>query len=145
MSLDEIRSAFVDDDRRRTEVAWIRSEVQRIRALAERLNANAHHGGDYLELAMGRYRPDSLRSMLPRAFSTIGGHEVLVNLLNQLIDQCTMADEAVAPLAAFEMQPKDRSYSGGGRTSVVDIVRQLAPQIAIISGTALDQLARVEL
>jgi Putative DNA-binding domain len=144
MTLDQIRGAVLDVDRRQTDFAWLRSEVDRIRRLAERLNVTAHHDGDRIQLAASRYDARPLRAVLARVFAAIACHEVLVGELNQLIERCEVSDAALAPLIVFEVLPKDRSYSGGSR-GTTDLVKEFASQIAINAGLVMNQLARAAL
>jgi hypothetical protein len=140
----KIRGAVLDVDRRQTDFAWLRSEVDRIRRLSERLNITAHHNGDRVELAASRYDARPLRDVLARVFADVSCHEVLVSQINQLIERCELSDAALAPMIAFEVLPKDRSYSGGSRSTTA-MVREFASQITMNAGLVMNLLDRAGL
>jgi hypothetical protein len=143
MSREEIRGAFVEDDRRRREIAWLKSEVKRIHDTAMRLNIVANNGGDRLQL-LTRYGAEQLRAMLPSAFGEIGRDEILVRHLNQLIERCTMADELINRVTTFELMPRDQRIATRAPRSE-DVVVRFAADIISDAALALSQFERLKI
>ena len=85
-----------------------------------------------------------LRDVLARVFADISCHEVLVSQLNQLIERCELSDAALAPMIAFEVLPKDRSYSGASR-GTTELVREFASQITVNAGLVMNLLNQANL
>lgn len=143
MSLEEIRGAFVDTARRRTDLTWVKSEVQRIRDLARNWNISAT-SEDPLRLVLVRFDVALLRSPLPRVFGEIGGDQILVSQINHLVERCVEADAALAPRTAYLLRPRERSASGR-RYDIREVVREFAPQIVMSADYVLQQFRRVGL
>jgi hypothetical protein len=70
MSYEEIRGAILDAGRRETDLAWLRSEVTRVRDLAERLNIAVHRGPLDLDLLVARLDVSQLKALLLPVFGT---------------------------------------------------------------------------
>ncbi|MBL9005282.1 MAG: ATP-binding protein [Myxococcales bacterium] len=149
MSYEEVRQAFLDAGRRRSELAWLKSEVTRIRDLSQRVNILSSRTGDFdehgefhpldpapaetdpdhqLDVLSARYNADQLKGLILSVFGDIGTDPNLVASLQRLVERCAQADAAVAPLAIFALRPRDRSYSGG-RYNLLDVARRFAFQI----------------
>jgi len=143
MSREEIRGAFVEDDRRRREIAWLKSEVKRIHDTAMRLNIIANNGGDHLQL-LTKYGAESLRAMLPATFGEIGRDEILVRHLNQLVERCTMADELIGRVTAYELMPRDQRIVARAPTPE-DIVVRFAADVISDAALALSQFERLKI
>ena len=143
MSYEEVRGAFRDAGRRQGELAWLRADLGRVRDLGERLNREARKGGRFdLDLLLARFDVGQMRTLLLTVFGDIGSNAMLVSNLQGLVERCAKVDAVLAPLAAFAMQPRERSYM----SPPVDrdaFIKENAPLIVIGADLVLNDLAKL--
>jgi hypothetical protein len=142
MSYEEVRGAFLDAGRRQTELAWLRAEVQRVRDLGDRLNRGALERRLDLDLLLGRFDVGQMKTLLLTVFSDVGKNATLVKNLHALTERCAKVDAVLAPMAAFAMQPRDRSYMGPPVDRLA-FIEENAPQIVIVADHVLRDLAKL--
>ncbi len=131
MSVEEIRGMFLDSGRRENELSWLLAEVGRIRDLGEHVNRQiTSDTGSDLDLMLVRFDVSQLKALLVSVFGFIGKNVTLVQQLHDVIERCGKVDAVLAPMAAFAVLPKDRSYS------------QSRPNWRIVLGTNAPEIAR---
>jgi hypothetical protein len=112
MSFEEVRGLFVDATRKRSELAWLRSKVERIMELQRTLNIESQHGRWTLDMLLSRFAAEPLEPVLLSLFDLIGARQSLASDLSELVDCCRKIDAALSSAAAFATTPRDRSISG---------------------------------
>lgn len=142
MTYEEVRGAFLDAGRRETDLAWLRSEVSRVRDLAERLNIAVHRGPLDVDQLVARFDVSQLKALVLPVFGTIGSSQSLVESLHDLVSRCEKLDAVLGPMAAFAMAPRDRSYSGS-RFDGHAFVKEQTPQTVMRADMVLHELARL--
>lgn len=138
-TFEEIRGAFLDSGRRKSELAWLRSEVQRIRDLAYRVNVQSSRGEYTLDLLLTRLDASQLRALVVTVFEYIADSPYLVPRLQELVERCGKVDAALTGLSEFALRPRDRSYSRSGDDGR-DIVRLHVGAIVMAADRALPDL-----
>jgi hypothetical protein len=131
MTYEEIRDAFTETARRKGELAWLAADVKRIGELAYHMNVTGSHSGWKLDLLLSRFDASQIRTL---TVSVFGFLQVpgLVEDLQSLVARCMKVDALLAPLAAFAMSPRDRSYSGAPSDPLGTVHQQL-PQIIFVA------------
>jgi hypothetical protein len=144
LSYDELRALYIDLDQRRANASLVRSRIGQIRILADRMNLKVQRDEFDLDVLLTRFSAGQLTTLLVSAFGDISSHSRLVKSIDDLMDRCAKSDAVLAPMAAFAMQPRDRSYSGGGFDGR-SFVRNNTPQIVMGADHILQELARLRL
>jgi hypothetical protein len=111
MSFEEVRDLFLDASRRRRELAWLRSKLEKILELQRTLSVESQDGRWTLDMLLSRFGPEPMEPVLLSLFDLINAQPSLVSDLNDLVDCCRKADAALANAASFAMMPRDRSFS----------------------------------
>jgi hypothetical protein len=142
MTYEEIRAAFTDARRRLRELMWLQVDVERIRSLAENMHPNAP-GVDPLTRLATRFDLGQLKAIRLSLFDDIGRDPLLVSWLDRLETHCANVNEVLAPLAAFAVLPRDRSYSGGGVDGLGFATKE-AERIAVAARSALTRLEAIK-
>ncbi|MBI5510439.1 MAG: ATP-binding protein [Deltaproteobacteria bacterium] len=142
MSYDEVRLSFLEAGRKRQDLLWLKAEVARILEVAKHLNILAHANVPDTDVLLTRIDVAQIKTAIVPLFGEIGGDPLLVNELHLLIEHGSRLDTALAPLAAFALMPRDRSYSGT-RTSPKSLIAEIAPQVVIAAEHVLQRLKAV--
>jgi hypothetical protein len=83
-----------------------------------------------------------MKMLLLTVFTDIGKSAILVSDLQALIERCAKLDAVLAPMAAFAMQPRDRSCMGAPVDRQV-FIEENAPQIVIVADRILRAIAKL--
>lgn len=142
MTVEEIRLAFADAGRKRQDLLWLKAEVTRIFEVAEHLNVLAHAEVPDIDVLLTRIDVAQLKTAIVPLFGEIGDNAQLVSSLHLIIEHGSRLDTAMAPLAAFALIPRDRSYSGT-RTSPKSLITEIAPQVVMAAKRVLQMLPGV--
>ncbi|HEX2879782.1 MAG TPA: hypothetical protein VHO25_09595 [Polyangiaceae bacterium] len=104
MTYSEIRSNFLEAGRRRSYLALLRNELERIEEFGRMLNINAwSHPEVIFPTGAGQFSPLQLETLLPEVFGDLVSDPNLVSALNtvrELIHGIDSAARAVASKAA---------------------------------------------
>ena len=139
MSYEEVRSAFVDSERRKNLFAWVAVELERIRRKATQMETLFPLGQDQ---ALDRVDIDALRAQLPSIVVETGMHSKLVGFLNELTEAGAKLDRASVPFAM--------AFSAGNPTRDANRIdhqgprNRYLPTILRCCDAALDELRVVE-
>ena len=107
--------------------------MDRIRDLAERVNREGSAGvASDLDLVLTKFYVSRIKTLLVSVFSFIDRNPALAEQIHTLIARCERVDAVLAPMAAFAVLPRDRSYSGA-RHDWRQFLMENVPQIAIQS------------
>lgn len=142
MSYQEIRDGFIDARRIRRDVSWLKSEIGRVRGIAQELNLGAHGQRDQQDFLFTRFRTGRLRDLVRSVFDVVGSDQQLVEWLEQIMDRCEKADALLEPLASFAILPRSASYSRSG-IDPRELVGKEAVQVFHNADLALKRLEAV--
>jgi hypothetical protein len=138
MNVEEIRASFLDSGRRLNELAWLRAEIDRIRDVAERVNREGKGASD-LDLVLTKFDVSRIQPLLGTVFSLVNQNPALVKAIHALIERCERVDGVLAPMVAFAVLPRDRSFSGT-RHDWRRFLLENVPQISIESRNVVGSL-----
>lgn len=143
MSVEEIRGAFTESDRRHRDLAWIQADLARINEVGRRLNAEAHGSAIDLEHLLTRFDASQIKALVPGVFDTVNTKPALVSNLQMIIDLCEKADAIRGPMVAHALAQRDRSYSRSNDGGVA-LLKDCYSRIPIFSQDALNLLASLD-
>lgn len=122
MSYEEIRSHFSDDQRRRANLLFFISELERVEALANRQNLAAANQAlsDFLGI---RYNLTRIEGVLPSIFDIISRDSKIVDQVALLRDAAQEADAWVSAVPVYV--PLDFGLESGLRSKVGNSARRV--------------------
>jgi|HubBroStandDraft_1064217.scaffolds.fasta_scaffold63144_2 hypothetical protein len=138
MTYEEIRDAFTDLRRRQRELAWLKAEVGKLRALAEKMGPHSPAATQISRLST-RFDLGQLKAIRLSIFDDLGRDAVLIDCLDALEESCARVNEILGPLTAFAVLPRDRSYSGSGIDGIQHAVAE-ADHIVVAARGVLARL-----